>query len=268
MRLSCIPICLFKELCSERTMTVEAWIEMAADLGLDGIEMYEPYLDSFEPSYLAEVAAELKSHGLAVSMYTGYGDLANPEHAGFRDAVQMVKRNVDLALAFDSKIVRAVAGQWHEGATREQTLERVAQGLRECLEYAREKAVWLAFEDHPDVGTKIEDFVEIIERVGSPDLKVNLDTSNPMVSGQSAVDLAELVKDRVVHVHASDRFADLAHSVAGEGAADFPTIFSILKRAGFDGWVSMEAGGDRGKEGIRDGLTYLKRIWEAAGPVA
>jgi sugar phosphate isomerase/epimerase len=64
-----------------------------------------------------------------------------------------------------------------------------------------------------------------------------------------------------VHVHASDRDRDLKHTVEGEGVVDFPSIFGILKKTGFDGWISLESGSDKGKEGIRQGMEYVKRVW-------
>ena len=103
--------------------------------------------------------------------------------------------------------------------------------------------------------------MRILELVDDDRLKVNLDTSNPMVSGDSSVELTELVKDRVVHVHASDRGRDLEHTVEGEGLVDFPSIFASLKKAGFDGWISLESGSDKGRKGIRQGMEYVKRVW-------
>jgi sugar phosphate isomerase/epimerase len=84
-----------------------------------------------------------------------------------------------------------------------------------------------------------------------------------MESGESAVELAPLVKDRVVHVHASDRNEQLEHQVVGEGCVQFEKVFRTLKSAGFDGWVSLEAGGTKGKAGIVQGLNHVKRLWES-----
>ena len=56
----------------------------------------------------------------------------------------------------------------------------------------------------------------------------------------------------------------LEHTVIGEGAVDFPAIFRTLKReADFDGWISLEAGGTRGEDGIRQGIDYVKQTWDA-----
>ena len=83
-----------------------------------------------------------------------------------------------------------------------------------------------------------------------------------MMSGETAVQLAEIVKERVVHVHASDRNRQLEHQVVGEGCVPFAEIFRILKSASFDGWISLEAGGTKGQQGIAAGMRYVRGIWE------
>ncbi len=70
--------------------------------------------------------------------------------------------------------------------------------------------------------------------------------------------------DRVVHVHVSDRYAHCGHAVTGDGAVDFPTIFRLLHEAGFDGWLSLEAGGPSERESVVRGLEFIKGAWAAA----
>jgi len=261
MKVSCIPICFFRDILQAKTMSIEDWIRMASELGLDGIEMYEPYLASWKADYMARLSDAVRDAGLEVSMFTSYANFSSPDPAIRSEQVSNVRRAVDAAVAFGTNIVRMTAGSWIEGISRDDILSNIASGLRECLDHTESLNVALALEDHPEVGTKIADFMRILELVDDNRLKVNLDTSNPMVSGDNAVDLAELVKDRIVHVHASDRGRDLEHTVEGEGVVDFPGIFRILKGAGFDGWISLESGGSKGSEGIRQGIEYVKRIW-------
>jgi sugar phosphate isomerase/epimerase len=261
MKVSCIPICFFRDIIQTKTMSIEEWIKMASEIGLDGIEMYEPYLTSWEEDYIARLTDAVHDAGLEISMFTSYANFSSPDPAIRSEQISNVRRAVDAAVAFRTNIVRVTAGSWVEGLSRDEILSNVADGLRDCLDYAESRGVILALEDHPEVGTKIADFMRILELVDDDRLKVNLDTSNPMVSGEDAVDLAELVKDRVVHVHASDRDGDLEHAVVGEGVVNFPGIFKILKAAGFDGWISLEAGGSKGKEGIRQGMEYVRRVW-------
>ena len=88
--------------------------------------------------------------------------------------------------------------------------------------------------------------------------------ASAVADGEDAIELAGLVGKSVVHVHASDRDERLEHSVAGEGCVPFPEIFQALKASGFDGWISLEAGGPGGKKGIIEGIRYIKKVWESA----
>lgn len=103
--------------------------------------------------------------------------------------------------------------------------------------------------------------MRILELVDDERLKVNLDTSNPMEAGDDPVELAKLVKTRVVHVHLSDRSANLQHQVAGEGVVDFVSILHILREAGYDGWLSLEAGGRKGQDVIHQSLNFIREVW-------
>ncbi len=261
MKVSCIPICFFEQLIETRRMALGDWIRMAADIGLDGIEVYRPYLKNETPNYIEALADEIHKAGLEVSMFTSYGELATPSKEERLAQLESLRKDVNTATLLRTNIVRVTAGTWPKNCGREESLSNVAECLRRSLDYAEEKGVMLAIEDHPQIGTSTEDFTRILSLVNDNRLKVNLDTSNPMESGESAVRLAEIVKERVVHVHASDRNQQLEHQVVGEGCVPFAEIFRILKTAGFDGWISLEAGGSKGQEGITSGMKYVRTVW-------
>jgi len=262
VQVSCIPLC-FGELIRAGKMTPSEWIGIAADIGLDGVEIYRAYLASTERSYLEQLAAEAERAGLGISMYTSYAELASPREEDRLAQIASLRKDVDVAVGLHTRIVRVTAaGRWPEGYTREQALRNVADGLRMGLDYAEEHGVMLALEDHPEIGTSIQDFIAILALVDDPRLKVNLDTANPLDSGDSPVELAELVKQRVVHVHASDVNYKLEHQVVGAGCVPFPEVFRVLKSFGYDGWVSLEAYGTRGKQDIIDGMQYVRKVWD------
>jgi sugar phosphate isomerase/epimerase len=62
-------------------------------------------------------------------------------------------------------------------------------------------------------------------------------------------------------MHASDRFpGEYRHSVVGEGAVDFDSIFRCLAAIGYDGFISLEDGNPEGDEGTGRGLRFLRRM--------
>ena len=48
-----------------------------------------------------------------------------------------------------------------------------------------------------------------------------------------------------------------------ESDVDYPYIFSALKRAGFDGWISYEASADVGLAGLPPGAEFARKTWQA-----
>ena len=263
MKTSCLPICFFDDIRGGR-LSLDQWHQMAAGMGLDGVEVYEPLLDSRDKNSLLRLRKKLRKLRLDISMLTGYANIADTDPKGWQAAVDGLKGHIEIAAIIGATIVRSIAGKWRVGSTRDTQLNYVARALRELIPFAANYGVHIALENHPQIGTKVEDFLEIVRRVRVPELQINLDTSNAMLSGGNVVALAEEVKDRVIHVHASDRFPNMDHCAVGEGVVNFPAIFKILKGAGFDGWISMEVGGVRGEDGIRQSLEYVRQVWEAA----
>jgi sugar phosphate isomerase/epimerase len=214
---------------------------------------------------LKRVSALIHEAGLEVSMFTSYSDLSHPDPEERERQLGSIRWDVDAAVLFRTNIVRLTGGPRHEGPDHDEALRRIADGLRQSLDYAEDHGVWLALEDHPQIGTSIAEFTRILELVNDDRLKVNFDTSNPMEAGDDPVALVRLVAHRVVHTHLSDRSADWQHQVVGEGVVDFPSIFAVLRTAGYDGWLSLEAGGPKGREGIQRGIAYVRETWEGCG---
>jgi len=258
MRFSCIPLNFGREIGRDKTMSYEDWVEMAVEFGLDGVEIYEPWVKDRDESSLKALADFVHDKGLQASMLTSESHLCNPE---WRDSqVEYIRKAVDWAPIFDTNIVRVVSGHGSQGLEHEVVLQSIADGLKACLDYAEEKNVVLAFEDHWGVGTNVKDFMRILELVGDDRLKVNLDTAN--VGSKDIVELTGLVKDRVVHTHCSELLDNKHGVVIGRGEVDFKGIFTILKNNNYDGWVSLEALAG-GKEDLRFSVDFIKETWES-----
>ena len=151
MKLSCIPICFFNDLINTRTMSLGDWVQMAHELDLDGIEMYKPYFreDQRDKDSMFHISDMIHSAGLEVSMFTSYADFSQPESAEIDRQMASIRWDVDAAVIFRTNIVRLTAGGWHGSQNTEETLRLVSKGLKANLDYAEEKGVILALEDHP-----------------------------------------------------------------------------------------------------------------------
>ncbi len=275
MKLSCNPLLFFKDIAVDRTMSLNDWFETAADLGLEGTEVQHCCLQSLEADYLAQIAGAASKNGLEVSQFISAPDFVNPDERLRRQQVLTLEWHIDAAALLGAHCVRITAGQEYPDVSTEQGIARVVDSFLECLEYAGRKTVWLAYENHykdyfwdrPDFSARGEVFLEILDELRDTPLKVNFDCANPIMVGEDPVRLLERVADRVVHVHCTDRAKpfEYTHSVPGEGMVDYPSVFGILHRAGFDGWLSIEYNGTEGLAGLKRAVGNIRGIWQMTG---
>ncbi|HEY1191023.1 MAG TPA: sugar phosphate isomerase/epimerase family protein [Gemmata sp.] len=290
LRISAFPKCYLEAIAGARSMTVFEWIEMARALDCDGLEMYEGFFTSLDPGYLDSVRDAVRSTGRVVPMLCCSPDFTNPDPDARKRAIdkeaEMVR--VTRRLGGPRAVCRVLSGQRYPDVPRERGLEWVVECISAVLPVAREHDVILGLENHykdgfwkyPEFAQKKDVFLELVRAI--PDrthFGVQYDPSNAVVAGDDPIELLRAVADRVVSMHASDRylvdgatlddlraadgsigyFDKLRHGVTGKGLNDFDTIFRVLAEHNYRGWVSIEDGMN-GMGEMAESLAFLRAV--------
>ena len=284
-KLAAFPKAFMRPLCKDGTMTLREWVDLAAPLGLDGLEYYSGFLELADPARWAEARRTVEAAGLVIPMLCCSPDFSHPD-ADFRRAeIEKEKTWIRLAAALGAGIGRGLSGQRRPELSRERGLELVAQSIEACLPEAEACGVTLVIENHykddfwsyPEFAQKMDVFCELVERVKHPRFGVNYDPSNAFLAGDDPLELLQRVKHRVVTMHASDRslisgtledlrreeggaegYAKrLKHGTIGRGLNDYDAIFGTLRGVGFDGWISIEDGVD-GMDQLRESVAFVR----------
>ena len=271
MQFAAFPKGYLDDIAVHRTMSVFDWIGMARELGCDGLELYDGFLTSLDVAYLDRVRGALDEAGFAMPMLCCSPDFTNPD----RDARER-------AIADEAEM----SGQRYPEVATGQGLEWVVGAIERLLPVAREHGVVLALENHykdghwryPEFAQRGEVFLRLLAMIPEREhFGVQYDPSNAIVAGDDPIWLLRQVAARVVSMHASDRFLapgasldDLRqsdgtigyspvfqHGVIGRGLNDYDAIFTILREAGYDGWVSIEDGVN-GMGEMRESLAFLQ----------
>jgi sugar phosphate isomerase/epimerase len=289
-RLSAFPKCYLDAIAGDRTMTVFEWIGMARGLDADGLEMYEGFFTSLETGYLESVGEAIHAAGFAMPMLCCSPDFTNPDADARRRAVEheIAMIRATRLLGGRGAVCRVLSGQRYPEVSRTQGLDWVAECIEQCLPAARECGVVLGIENHykdgfwryPEFAQKMEVFLELLDRIPEREhFGVQYDPSNAIVAGDDPVELLRRVADRVVSMHASDRYlaegttleelrqsdgtlgysANLRHGVTGRGLNDYDAIFTILAEQRYRGWISIEDGMN-GMEEMAESLAFLRRM--------
>ena len=266
-------------------MTLREWVDLAAPLGLDGLEYYSGMLELADPARWAEARRTVEERGLVIPMLCCSPDFSHPDAEFRRHEIEKEKNWIRMAAALGAGFCRVLSGQRRPELTRERGVELVAQSIEACLPEAERCGVTLIIENHykddfwsyPEFAQKMDVFCELVERVQHPRFGVNYDPSNAFLAGDDPLELLQRVKHRVVTMHASDRtliegtledlrreeggaegyVKRLRHGEIGKGLNDYDAIFGTLRAVGFDGWVSIEDGVD-GMDHLRASVAFVR----------
>ncbi len=291
-KLAAFPKAYISNLCDGR-MKASEWIDLASGLDIQGLEWYAGFHEMKDEKNWKPVREMVENKGLVIPMLCCSPDFTHP-HAEFRKKeIEKQKHRIVMSHALGASYCRVLSGQKRPGLSVEEGLSYAAGCIVACLECAEQHQITLILENHykddfwsyPEFAQKTDLFCALVDRIDHPRFGVNYDPSNTWLAGEDPIELLLRVSDRVVTMHASDRYLKegtledlwreesgatgyakrLAHGEIGRGLNDYDLIFAELKRAGFDGWISIEDGVD-GMDQLERSVCFLKKKIEEYWP--
>lgn len=295
-KLAAFPKAFMQALCKDGTMTVSEWIELAVQLDIDGLEWYAGFLEMADESNWSRFRQQVESHGKVIPMMCCSPDFTHPDPAFRAREIAKQKHWIDMTHALGGSYCRVLSGQRRPELSIDEGIKLAVECIEACLPYARERGITLIIENHykddfweyPEFAQKMDVFCQLVDQIHDPNFGVNYDPSNTFLAGEEPLDLLKRVADRVVTMHASDRFLlsgtiedlrkeeggavgyakRLSHGEIGKGLNDYDAIFTILKGVGFDSWISIEDGVD-GMAQLERSVAFLRRkmaqYWPESG---
>jgi sugar phosphate isomerase/epimerase len=253
---------------------IEKVIEEAAALGFDGVEILHRQMASESPAYVSGLKKAAFRNGLALPMLSIHQDFVSPDAAERQKDIEHTRRCLELAAQLGAPAIRLNSGRWNTiksfddlmkvkgeepplaGHTEEQAFSWVIQSIEACLPAAEKAGVLMALENHWGLTTKPENLLRIHKAVGSPWLVINMDTGNfatdPYEGIQVLAPHASIVQAKTYYGGGEWYTLDL----------DYPRIASILREAGFQGWVSLEMEGKESPQtAVPKSLEVLRRAF-------
>ncbi len=289
LKISAFPKCYLEEIASGRISVFE-WIEMAKQLDADGLEMYDGFFSSLERGYLDRLRDAIGNAGFQMPMLCCSPDFTAPDADLRKREIDREAERIRIAryLGGPGTVCRILSGQQYPEVSWERGRDWVLEAIAQLLPVAREYDVILGMENHykdgfwkyPEFAQKMDRFLAIVEAVADREhFGVQYDPSNAIVAGDDPRALLRSVVDRVVSMHASDRYlaegatfdelrqsdgtlgysSKLRHGVTGEGLNDYDAIFRLLAEHNYRGWVSIEDGMN-GMDEMAESLAFLRTM--------
>jgi sugar phosphate isomerase/epimerase len=238
-------------------LTLTGFVETCGEtLGVRAVELEDGHIGEPTPDRLAELRTAADRHRLEIV------DIALMNNFGVADDGQRhaeearTARWMTASHELRSRFLRTFAG-WPEG-DRQARWPGMLRALRAVTAAAERAGVQLVMENHNHGGfvQTADDVVAIFDAVASPALALLLDTGNYVDGLASIRRTARLAR----HVHAKFR------QVGPDGRdrlVDHEAVVAELRRAGYDGCLSVEYEGEEPPESaVPRAVGYLRRLLE------
>lgn len=250
--------------------------DLAKEIGFEGIEFAG--LNSEEPlEHAAKVREYCEKIGLSIVSYTIGADFLNGDP---EKTVENMCRQVDIAAALGAPLMRhdvcyslkkEPLYNWRKAA------DEMAPYIRKVTEYAAEKGVRTCSENHGYIFQAPERVEALILAVNHENYGWLCDIGNFLCADAEPTKSVAIAAPYTFHVHAKDFLFKkgekpegffettgcngLRGTVLGHGVVPVKQCLNILKKAGYDGWVSLEFEGmEDNKEALKIGYNYLKQL--------
>ena len=222
----------------------EQSIRDAAKLGYDGVELALKNAAEIHPEKLKSLLDETGLQVSCISTGQVYGEsglMFTDENILKRNKVKKIfKELIDLAADFCPMVnIGRIRGQIENGGM-EASRERFMEMITELCDYAALRNIFLVLEPvnryEINFVNSVGEGVELLQQVNHPNLKLMPDVFHMNIEDVKIGEELFLNIEYIKYVH----LADSNRLAPGWGHTDFEDIFFHLKKARYDGWLSVE----------------------------
>ena len=248
IKLSLQSLC-YRDTFKEGKIDLEGIIAKAAEYRMDGIDIHWAHFASTDDDYLEHIRLLCLKAGLHIC-YIGISNNFLKTGAEWEEQIEMVKGWIDVADRMGIQMVRLFGGWISQGESEEDAWPRLIDATKQVTAYGRSKHVVCGLHNHnhgciPATGDQV---IKLLDEVGDDYYSHILDTGQ--YRGSPGASFGERGKEdpqwnfygsietsasRAVHVRAK-----IYRIASGKEAwLDYDRIMPILKKVGFNGWMSI-----------------------------
>jgi sugar phosphate isomerase/epimerase len=237
-------------------MTLDDFVDLAADLGVDAVEPTAYYFADVSPEYLARLKGRCTRLGLDVSGSAVGNNFATSDPAKLKQQLIYVREWTERTARLGGKTLRIFAGAMDKGDTEEKARARCVATIQEACDHAAKFGVYLALENHGGIVTTIDQMLAVVKAVNHDWFGVNWDTGN-FHSADPYADLERLAPYAVtVQIK-----TEIQRKGMKKEEADLKRLTDILRAAGYRGYVALEYEAEEDpKVGVPQAIEKLKKL--------
>lgn len=253
---------------------VEDCIDLAGEMGFDGVEILLVQMSREDNDYLQMLKRRAFANGLDLMGFSTHQTFVSPDAAKRQQNVELSLHQIELAYKLGIPTMRINTGRWGTskdfdelmrnrgiepnlpGYTDDDGYKWVLDSFEKLLPKAAECGVVLGLENHWGLGRTADGVLRIVDHFKSPWLRVTADTGNFLDDQYTQL---EKIAPHAVLVQAKTYF--------GGGTwytleIDYARVAEIFRKVNYHGYISLEFEGKEDyKSAVPKSLELLRKAF-------
>jgi sugar phosphate isomerase/epimerase len=209
----------------------------AQDLKIGGVDIIADHIPETDKDSLLSYKKMATDLHLTVACLSPGNNFGKPTQQEREKEVEQVKKWLEVGFILGAPVLRIFSGWPWPYEDKEKLWPYMVDCIRKVELEAKKTGIVLAIEPHNDGGflPTVVNTLRLIKEINSSWVKINLDTGN-----YQDADNYRAIEDSIAyapHIHAK------VHKMSEDNRElvfDYDRIFTIMKKAGYRGFVSLE----------------------------
>ena len=235
------------------SLTLESFIQKAVELRLDGVDITVYYMKSTDPGYIENLRYLGYKNGVPFSGAACGASMVQADAAKRVEVLADIKKWIDVTERLGASHLRVFAGKQPAGAPLADAITWVVDAMKAASDYSGKKGIVLGLEDHVGVSQSADVCLEIMRRVNSKYVGINIDISHfvPTAEQDSYAQIAACIP-YATHTHIRNTFDD-------GSLIDMDRVWKMFADAGYKGYMSYE-GEEKSLTGVPAQIAEIQRL--------
>jgi len=278
MKMSVMLFPFHKELSDGKLSARTLMAEMKA-VGVTALEPMLSWVDT-APQKWAELRQAAADAGIRYACFDVGVNFVGESEADRVKALDIVKRGVALCQEIGCPIALLPGSKPAKNMSDDEGRKIYSDGLAKSVDLTRGSGVTLTIEDfgvYPTFACSAKHCLEVLDGAQRPELKFTFDNGNFLLADDQPTECFRLTASRVAHVHIKDfalkspeenvgiksragkRYVGCA---IGAGAAEVRDCLALIKRSGYNGWLSIEVSISPPVQAAIQGAKFIAEAWK------
>jgi sugar phosphate isomerase/epimerase len=228
----------FRDQLKDKSMSYDDLVHMCVDQDIDGLDLTVYWFPNTSDEFLFPLKNLAIRSGVDIYSISVRSEMTRRTAEERTVEVGGLKQWVDVAAKLGAGHIRVFGGRVPEGATEDQAAGWVVEVLKPAAEYAGTKGVILGLENHGGITLQAKRIIEIVKKVDSPWVGINLDTGNFREKPYQQIEMC------LPYAVNAQFKTEMRFDGGRQEPSDWERIVKMFAKGGYKGYLALEYEGE------------------------